>query len=93
MKKTRISQKSQMSFQQMQIAKYLQKLKFKPRLFGVDQADVWKKIGELNALYETALLAERARYDARIEELTGSPPGPDFRGPRDEAMYDESGNY
>ena len=91
--KKRIPHKNQMSFQQVQIAKYLQKLKFKPRLFGVDQADVWKKIEELNALYETALLAERARYDARIEELTGSPTGPDFRGSRDEAMYDESGTY
>ena len=93
MKKTRISQKNQMSFQQMQIAKYLQKLKFKPRLFGVDQADVWKKISELNALYETALLAERARYDALMEELTGTPPGQEAWDLRDEAMYDESGNY
>ena len=35
---------------------------------GVNEADVWKKIAELNALYEAALSAERARYDALLKE-------------------------
>lgn len=35
---------------------------------GVQEADVWKKIAELNELYEAALVAERARYDALVRE-------------------------
>ena len=49
-----------------QIRLYLQKLHFRPRLFGVDQQDVWRKLEKLNAMYENALLAERARYDALL---------------------------
>lgn len=48
-----------------EILGWIQKLRFKRKLFGgVDEADVLKKIEELNSLYEKALLAERARYDA-----------------------------
>lgn len=35
-------------------------------LFGVDEAEMWKKLEELYALYEAALLAERVRYDALL---------------------------
>ena len=88
-------QHSQMSFEQAQIAKYLKKLRFKSRLFGVDQADVWKKIEELNALYETALLAERDRYDRMLEEFCGTAPGSGSNpwDGREGALYDEPGGY
>lgn len=53
--------------QQKRIRQWLKQVKFKKRLFGgVDEKDVWKKIGELNELYSAALLAERARYDALL---------------------------
>ncbi|MFR1945918.1 hypothetical protein [Faecalimonas umbilicata] len=45
-------------------------MKFKKRLFGVDEADVWKKIQELNHLYEEALAWERKRYDLLLKERT-----------------------
>ncbi len=50
------------------VAAWLKTVKFKKRLLGgVDEADVWKKIGELNALYEAALDAEHARCDAMVD--------------------------
>ena len=42
---------------------------------GVDEDDVLKKIGELNSLYETALLNERARYDALLAQYQGGDAG------------------
>lgn len=49
------------------LRKWLKETKFKRAIFGgVRESDVWKKIGELNALYEAALSAERARYDALL---------------------------
>lgn len=54
------------------IVRWIQKLKFKKKIFGgVDEDDVLKKIGELNSLYETALLNERARYDALLAKYQG----------------------
>lgn len=51
------------------IVQWITKLKFKKKMFGgVDEADVLKKIEELNSLYESALLNERARYDALLKE-------------------------
>ena len=50
------------------IRQWLKKVRFRKSLFGVDEADVWKKISELNSLYETALIAERGRYDALLKE-------------------------
>lgn len=53
---------------QATIVPWLQKVRFRKCLFGgVNEADVWKKLEELNAMYETALAAERARYDALLE--------------------------
>lgn len=50
------------------LLKWLCNVKFRRALFGgVDETDVWKKIEELNGLYEAALRAERARYDALLE--------------------------
>ena len=54
--------------EQKAIENWLKTTTFKKKLLGgVDEADVWKKIGELNSLYEAALAAERARCDAMIE--------------------------
>lgn len=55
-----------------QILDYVKGLKFRRRLIGgVDPDDVLKKLEELNRLYETALLQERARYEALLEEQAG----------------------
>lgn len=52
-----------------QLHEWLQQVRFKKQLFGgVSEADVWKKIAELNRLYEAALAAERIRYDTLLQE-------------------------
>ena len=54
---------------QQQIESWLKQVKFRRRLFGgVDEAQVWTKIRELNDIYQKALIAERARYDALLAE-------------------------
>lgn len=54
---------------QQQIESWLKQVKFRRRLFGgVDEAQVWTKIRELNDMYQKALIAERARYDALLAE-------------------------
>lgn len=51
------------------IRDWLKKVRFKKYLFGgVREADVWKKFGELNTMYEAAISAERARYDALLAD-------------------------
>lgn len=61
---------------QEDIVQWIKKLKFKKKLIGgVDEADVLKKIEELNSLYEKALLNERARYDALLKEAKGGDAG------------------
>lgn len=55
-----------------EIVQWVKKVRFKRRIFGgVDQDDVLRKIGELNSLYEAALLNERARYDALLQQNKG----------------------
>lgn len=50
--------------QENEIFEWLQKTTFqKVLLGGVDESDVWKKIQELNQLYEKALLVEKKRYE------------------------------
>ena len=45
-----------------EIIKWFQTVKFRRTLFGgVDENDVWKKLQELNQLYESAIRAERER--------------------------------
>ena len=62
-----------LNHEQERIQKWLKQVRFKKTLFGgVDEADLWKKISELNTLYEAALSAERARYDALLTERCGS---------------------
>lgn len=61
-----------LNHEQERIQKWLKQVRFKKTTFGgVNEADVWKKIAELNTLYEAALSAERARYDALLAERTG----------------------
>lgn len=45
------------------VSKYLGELKFLPRLMGVDEADVWKKIEKLCELYENTLTEERGKSE------------------------------
>lgn len=51
-----------------EIAEWLDKVRFRKKFFGgLDEEDVWKKIDELNSMYEIMLEAERVRYDTMIE--------------------------
>lgn len=56
------------------VAKWLSEVKFSPAVFGVDQADVWRKLEKLCELYEAALEAERARnakLERKLRSVTG----------------------
>jgi len=60
---------------QKDIVQWMRKLKFKKKLFGgVAEDDVLKKLEELNSLYEAALLAERARWEAKLNQQQGGDP-------------------
>ena len=53
-----------------EIAQWLSAVKFRQKAVGgLDPADVWKKIEELNGLYEKALAAERIRCNLLIRQL------------------------
>ena len=59
--------------QEQRITDWISHVKFRKQVFGgVSEADVWKKIGELNDMYREALIAERARYDALLVERTAT---------------------
>ena len=50
------------------IAQWMEKVRFRKKFFGgVSEQDVWKKIEELNKMYEASLEAERVRYDTLID--------------------------
>lgn len=51
------------------VSKYLGSVKFAPRMMGVDEADVWKKIEKLCELYEDALTAERGKAEKLERQL------------------------
>ncbi len=60
-----------LSPEQEDIAQWLGKLKFRKQYVGgVSEYDVWKKIIELNAMYEEALKAENIRCDTLIDHYT-----------------------
>ena len=62
-----------LSREQQKIARWLKKLRFHKGIFGgIREAEVWKRMNELNSLYEEALAAERARCDALIQEARES---------------------
>lgn len=50
-----------LSREQFLVSKYLSRLQFKPRLWGVDELEVWRALEKLTQLYEDALTTERAR--------------------------------
>ena len=51
------------------VSAFLQSVKFRRRILGgVDEADVWRRINELNDIYKEVWIAERARYDALLAE-------------------------
>lgn len=50
-----------MSQELITVSNYLKEMKFSPKMFGVDEADVWRKMEKLCELYEIALDAERAK--------------------------------
>ena len=57
-----------LNHEQERILKWMKQVRFKKKLFGgVSQADLWKKLAELNSIYDAAISAERARYDALLE--------------------------
>ncbi len=79
-----------LNHEQERIQKWLKRVRFKKAVFGgVKEADVWKKLLELNALYEAALSAERARYDALLAERTGLEEQADYDEQDDEAYEDQ----
>ena len=51
------------------ISSYLKDVKFAPRILGVDEADVWKKIEKLCELYENELATERAKNKKLTKQL------------------------
>ena len=60
---------TQCAYEQKRIQMWLKQVRFQKAAFGgVKEADVWKKIGELNAMYEALLTAERVRYDTLLAE-------------------------
>ena len=51
------------------LKEWFRTVRFRKVLFGgVDEIHLWKKLEELNQIYETSLSAERARYDALIAD-------------------------
>lgn len=55
--------------EQKRIMTWLRQVRFKRKFFGgVNERDVWKKIEELNQMFNLALVAERARYDALLQQ-------------------------
>lgn len=58
-----------LSREQLLIAKFLKGVSFRPRLWGVDEADVWKAMEKLTALYEDALTVERSKRELAQRQL------------------------
>lgn len=55
--------------EQLKIMDWLKEVQFQKQLIGgINEQDVWKKIQQLNELYEAALKAERIRYDALLKK-------------------------
>ena len=52
---------------QEEIVKWLKKMKFRKKIFGgVDEADVWKKIEQLDEKYQAALHDQKLYYEGWI---------------------------
>ena len=62
-------EKEVLNQEQLSIINWLQSVKFRKQIIGgVNQEDVWKKINQLNEMYEAALRAERIRYDVLLNQ-------------------------
>lgn len=60
---------NQLLQEEQDILDWFKDVHFKPAVFGgVQEADVYKKLEELNRLYKAAMSAERARYDALLSD-------------------------
>ena len=54
---------------QQKIADWLKKMKLRKEIFGgVNERQVWKRIGELNEMYQQMLAIERARYELLLHQ-------------------------
>ena len=52
------------------VTAWLKSVRFKKKITGgLDPEDVWKKLDELNTLYENALISERARYNMMLRQI------------------------
>lgn len=59
------------NYSHAEIQKWFRTVKFRRNLIGgINEAQLWKQLSELNALYDKALNAERARYDSMIQNYT-----------------------
>ena len=62
-----------LSEEQQELVRWLKTVRFRKAIVGgVDEADLWKKLEQLNHLYEAALAAERARYNALMNAYVQS---------------------
>lgn len=62
------SEASPINHMEIQIVKWIQSVKFRHLAFGgVDEADLWKQLGELYDLFHQAVSAERARYEGLLQ--------------------------
>ncbi len=53
--------------QQEELLQWFKTVKFRKAFIGgIDERSMWKKLEQLNELYEKAILSERARYDAML---------------------------
>ena len=58
-----------LSREQFAVSKYISTLRFRPKLFGVDEDGVWRAMERLVILYEDALLTERAKRELAERKL------------------------
>ena len=65
----RLPETKALNHEQEKLRQWFQEVKFRKVLFGgVDEIQLWKKLEELNQIYETSLSVERARYDALLAD-------------------------
>lgn len=50
------------------IAEKLKEMKFRKKLFGVDEADVWRQLESLQQEYQKVYDAQEAYYQALLDE-------------------------
>ena len=65
----RFPQTEALNHEHEKLKEWFRAVRFRKVLFGgVDEIHLWKKLEELNQIYEISLSAERARYDALIAD-------------------------